>query len=648
MCGIVGIVERDLERPVLDLDVQRMVRTLNHRGPDDEGQVVLPGVGLAMRRLAIVDLAGGRQPFANEDGTIHVVANGEIYNFQALKDDLVGRGHRFHSRSDVEVLAHAYEEFGEQFLGRLRGMFALALWDGRRRLLLAARDRAGEKPLYYTITHGGLRLASEIKALLSQPDVRRELNPEALDQFLTYEYIIAPKTIFRDIHKLPAAHYLIYRDGEVTLKRYWDAGGEPDTTWTVEEAAEALRSALDRAVRSQMMADVPLGLFLSGGIDSSAIATFMSEAAHGTPVSSFSMGFADGSYNELEYAREIARLCHTSHHEGTVTPDVAGLFDRLIVHLDEPYADVSLFPTYLVSQMAREHVKVVLTGDGGDELFGGYDAYEAQALAARWSGLMPDAATRAADAVLGLLPPTSKKKGLVNKARRFVDGLANAPEDIAQYRWMTFLSPAAKNRLYSPAFRERLRASDVYEPVRDALSRAGTSDLLNQQLYADLSIYLADDILVKVDRMSMATSLETRAPFLDVDVMDLAFSFPGDLKIRNGSRKYILKQALQGRVPESILERRKEGFSIPMKNWLRAELRPLMEGLLAPERVARRGLFEPSEVTRLVKQHVEGRANHAHVLFSLMVFERWAEALLPDSAAGAGQAAERPESSGSL
>jgi asparagine synthase (glutamine-hydrolysing) len=646
MCGIVGIVERDLERPVLDRDVQRMVRTLNHRGPDDEGQIVLPGVGLAMRRLAIVDLAGGRQPFANEDGTIHVVANGEIYNFQALKDDLAGRGHRFQSRSDVEVLAHAYEEYGETFLERLRGMFALALWDGRRRVLLAARDRAGEKPLYYAVTRDGLRLASEIKALLSQPDVKRELDPEALDQFLTYEYIIAPKTIFRDIHKLPAAHYLLYRDGEVSVKRYWDAAGDPDARWTADEAAAALRDTLGRAVRSQMMADVPLGLFLSGGIDSSAVATFMSDAADGAPISSFSMGFADGSYNELPYAREIARLCRTSHHEGTVTPDVAGLFDRLVVHLDEPYADVSLFPTYLVSQMAREHVKVVLTGDGGDELFGGYDAYEAQALAARWSGLMPDAATRAADAVLGLLPPTSKKKGLVNKARRFVDGLANAPADIAQYRWMTFLSPAAKERLYSPALREMLQASDVYRPVRDALSRAGTSDLLNQQLYADLSIYLADDILVKVDRMSMATSLETRAPFLDVDVMNLAFSFPGDLKIHDGSRKYVLKRALKDRIPDTILERRKEGFSIPMKNWLRAELRPLMERLLEPGRIAARGLVEPAEVTRLVNTHVEGRANHAHVLFGLMVFERWAEALLPDSAAGSRQGTAPGQSSG--
>ena len=625
MCGIVGIVERDLTRPVAEIDVQRMVRTLNHRGPDDEGSVLLPGVGLAMRRLAIVDIAGGQQPFANEDGSMQVVANGEIYNFNQVKDALAARGHRFRSRSDVEVLVHAYEEYGEAFLQKIHGMFALALWDGRRRALIAARDRAGEKPLYYTVTSEGLRLASEIKALLSRPEVDRTIDHEALDEFLTYEYIIAPRTIFKAIHKLPPAHYLVYKDGQITVKRYWDAADVKVRAWSVDEAADALRETLGEAVRSQMMSDVPIGLFLSGGIDSSAVGIMLRDAQGSSAVSSFSMGFDDGSYNELPYAREVARLCGTAHHEGTVTPDVASLFDRLVVHLDEPFADVSLFPTFLVSQMAREHVKVVLTGDGGDELFGGYDAYQAEALAGKWAGLMPEAATRAADAVLALVPPTDKKKGLVNKARRFVDGLAHAPASIAQYRWMTFLGADAKARLYTPAFRGALASADVYRPVREALARMGHDDLLNRQLYADLSIYLADDILVKVDRMSMATSLETRAPFLDAKVMELAFSMPGDLKIRGGTRKYILKQALRGLVPDRILDRKKEGFSIPMKQWLKRELKPLMERLLAPERLAARGLIEPAETRRLIDEHCAGRANHAHVLFSLMVFERWAE-----------------------
>ena len=602
-----------------------MVRTLNHRGPDDEGSVLLPGVGLAMRRLAIVDIAGGQQPFANEDGSMQVVANGEIYNFSQVKDALVARGHRFRSRSDIEVLVHAYEEYGEAFLQHIHGMFALALWDGRRRALIAARDRAGEKPLYYTVTSEGLRLASEIKALLSRPEVDRTLDHEALDEFLTYEYIIAPRTIFKAIHKLPPAHYLVYKDGQITIKRYWDAADVEVRAWSVDAAADALKETLREAVRSQMMSDVPIGLFLSGGIDSSAVGIMLRDAQGSSAVSSFSMGFDDGSYNELPYAREVAALCGTAHHEGTVTPDVAGLFDRLVVHLDEPFADVSLFPTFLVSQMARAHVKVALTGDGGDELFGGYDAYQAEALAGKWAGLMPEAATRAADAVLALVPPTDKKKGLVNKARRFVDGLAHAPASIAQYRWMTFLGADAKSRLYTPAFRGALASADVYRPVREALARMGHDDLLNRQLYADLSIYLADDILVKVDRMSMATSLETRAPFLDARVMELAFSMPGDLKIRGGTRKFILKQALRGLVPDRILDRKKEGFSIPMKQWLKRELKPLMERLLAPERLAARGLIEPAETRRLIDEHCAGRANHAHVLFSLMVFERWAE-----------------------
>jgi asparagine synthase (glutamine-hydrolysing) len=624
MCGIVGIVERDLQRPILPGDVEQMVRTLHHRGPDEEGTVVLPGVGLAMRRLAIVDLAGGQQPFSNEDGSIQLVANGEIYNFESVKQELIGKGHRFRSRSDVEVLVHAYEEYGDEFLARIRGMFALALWDGRRRRLLAARDRAGEKPLYYTLTSEGLRFASEIKALLSRPEVSRELDLEALDQFLTYEYVIAPRTMFQKISKLPPAHYIVYEAGEITVKRYWDAADVPVRDWSEADAIDAVRATLARAVRGQMMADVPLGVFLSGGIDSSAVARFMTLDGQASAVHSFSMGFADGSYNELPYARAIAGLCGTTHHEGMVTPDVASLFDRLIVHLDEPFADVSLFPTFLVSQMAQAHVKVVLTGDGGDELFGGYDAYEAQALATRWFGVVPDAAVRAVDAVFERLPPSEKKKGLVNKARRFMDGLAHAPDAIAQYRWMTFLAPASKQRLYTRRFQDALLSTDVYAPVREALSRARTDDLLNRQLYADLSIYLADDILVKVDRMSMATSLETRAPFLDTDVMELAFSLPGDLKIRDGVRKYVLKQALKDVLPADILDRRKEGFSIPMKNWLRRELKPLMHELLSPARLAKRGLIEPDEVSRLIDQHCAGQANHAHVLFALMVFERWA------------------------
>ncbi len=627
MCGIVGLVESDPARPVPEAELQQMVRTLVHRGPDEEGHVILPGVGLAMRRLAIVDLAGGQQPFTNEAGDIQLVANGEIYNFPELRRELDSLGHTFRSHSDIEVLVHGYEQWGPGFLPRLRGMFALALWDGRTRTLLAARDRAGEKPLYWTNTPQGLRLASEVKALLVRPEVSRELDAEALDQFLTYEYILAPRTILKGVQKLPPGSYLIWRNGQVEVKRYWDASSVALKSWTDAEAIEALRDRMRHAVISQMMADVPLGAFLSGGIDSSTLVAFMAEASR-LPINTFSMGFDDGSYNELAFAREVAAAFKTNHRERTVTPDLESLFDKLVVHLDEPFADVSMFPTYMVSSLAREHVTVALSGDGGDELFGGYDAYEAQALAARLGGL-GEAVMPALAAVAATLPPTEKKKGLVNKVKRFTAGAATAPSDLGHYRWMVYMGAAAKARLYAGGLRDRLRAHDVYAPVRETLGRFSQDDVLNRQLYADLSLYLADDILVKVDRMAMATSLETRAPFLDADVMELAFSMPANLKIRNGERKWVLKQAMRGILPDGILTRKKEGFSIPIKNWLRRELQPLMRTLLAPDRIRARGLFEPAEVTRLMDDHVAGRENHAHTLFPLMVFERWAAEHLP-------------------
>src|SRR5262245_11790396 len=628
MCGIVGIVERDPGKPVEAGDLARMVQMLHHRGPDEEGSVTLPGVGLGMRRLAIVDLAGGQQPILNETGDIKIVANGEIYNFRELQQELEAHGHRFHSRnSDIEVLVHAYEQWGEDFLVRLRGMFALAIWDGRTRTLIAARDRAGEKPLYWTQTPQGLLLASEVKALLVRPEVSRELDPVALDQFLTYEYVIAPRTMLKGVHKVPPAHFLKYRDGQATVHRYWDAAGVALRDWSDADAAEALRSALKTSVDRQLMADVPLGAFLSGGIDSSSIVALMSASAS-LPVNTFSIGFSDGSYNELPYAREVAGLFKTNHRERQASPDLGDMFDRLVIHLDEPFADVSLFPTFSVSELAREHVKCVLSGDGGDELFGGYDAYQAQALASKL-GWMGDALMPALAGVASALPPTGKKKGLVNKVKRFSAGATTAPSDLGHYRWMVYLGARDKTRLYDPGLRDALGSNDVYAPVREALGRFSPDDVLNRQLYADLSLYLADDILVKVDRMSMATSLETRAPFLDADVMELAFSMPGHLKIRNGERKWVLKRAMKDVLPDRILTRKKEGFSIPMKNWLRRELQPLMRSLLSPERTVRRGLFEPAEVTRMIDSHVAGRENHAHTLFPLMVLERWCEEHLP-------------------
>jgi asparagine synthase (glutamine-hydrolysing) len=627
MCGIAGIVDRDPQAPIPAADLRGMVRALAHRGPDGEGMVHLPGVALGMRRLAIIDVATGQQPIANEDGTVYIVANGEIYNYRELQRELLARGHRFRSlASDIEVLVHGYEEWGEDLPARIRGMVALAIWDARTATLFAARDRAGEKPLYWTRTPRGLCFASELKALLARPEVSRGLDLEALDQFLTYEYVLTPRTILQGVQTLPPGAWLRARNGQVEIRRYWDPATVAVRPWRDDDAAAALREALQRAVAGQLMSEVPLGAFLSGGIDSSSVVALMCRASD-QPVKTFSMGFEDGSYNELPYAREVAELFRTEHTERLVTPDLAALFDTLVPHLDGPFADVSLFPTYLVSRVAREHVTVALSGDGGDELFGGYDAYEAHSLAERFRGVGAPLVPALA-AVGAALPPTAQKKGLVNKFKRFIGGVASAPADLEHFRWMVHLTPRAKRRLYAPSLAAALAGSDAYAPVREVLGRGSRDDVLNRQLYTDLQIYLADDILVKVDRMSMATSLETRAPFLDVDVMELAFSMPGTLKVRDGVRKHVLKEAMRGVLPDRILHRKKEGFSIPLKNWLRHELAPLMRDLLAPARIARRGLFDPDEVTRLIDAHVAGRENHAHTLFPLMVFERWAAAHL--------------------
>ena len=453
----------------------------------------------------------------------------------------MAKGHAFRSlASDIEVLVHGYEEWGEALPARIRGMVAFAIWDERSQTLFAARDRAGEKPLYWTLTPRGLVFASEVKALLSRPEVARDLDLEALDQFLTYEYVLTPRTMLRGVHALPAGSSLRYHGGEVTIRRYWDPAAVAPRAWTDADAAAALREALQRAVTGQLMSEVPLGAFLSGGIDSSSIVALMSRVVVPPGEDLHAWASRTARTTSCPMRARWRRSSRTEHTERLVTPDLGALFDTLVPHLDAPFADVSLFPTYMVSRVAREHVTVALSGDGGDELFGGYDAYEAHALASRFASVGAPLVPALA-AVGAALPPTGQKKGVVNKFKRFIGGVATAPADLEHYRWMVHLGSRAKRRLYAPAFTAALDGSDVYAPVREVLARGSRDDVLNRQLYTDLVVYLADDILVKVDRMSMATSLETRAPFLDVDVMELAFSMPGDLKVRNGVRKFVLE-----------------------------------------------------------------------------------------------------------
>ncbi len=625
MCGIAGVVARDPRRSLDPAVIGRMVAKLHHRGPDDTGVVTLPGVSLGLKRLSIIDVAGGRQPISNEDETITFVGNGEIYNFRRLREELVGKGHRFKTGSDMEVVVHGYEAWGDRVVERLSGQFAFALWDSRRARLLAARDRAGEKPLYYHEGPEDIVFASEIKSLLSRADVPRKLDVEALDLFLTYEFILAPRTIFEGVKKLPPAHAMSVEGGKVATWAYWRAPDAVTEGRSEESWAKELRETLTSAVRSQMMSDVPLGAFLSGGIDSSTVVALMAEASS-RPVKTFNIAFREGSYDESSYAREISMLFGTEHREEVLTPDVVSLFDRLVVHLDEPFADVSLFPTYLVSEVASREVKVVLSGDGGDELFAGYDWYAADRLARTLSPFPGMSALRILERASEWFPESPKKKGLVNKVKRFLAG-ACAPEELQHYRWLSHLTAGEKTELYSEGLRSSLAGFSAAAPVVSILDEK-RNDLLNRQLHADFKLFLADDILVKVDRMSMATSLEARAPFLDKNVVELAFRMPGSMKLRGYRRKHVLKLAMADKLPSHILNRRKEGFSIPMKNWLRGELRPLMESLLSRERVEARGLFEWPAVERRLREHLEGGKNHAHQLFPLMVFERWAEEFL--------------------
>ena len=627
MSGIAGIVERDPARPVDPTQINRMVETLRHRGPDQHGQLVRPGVGLGMRRLSVIDVPNGQQPFSSEDGSTHLVANGEIYNHAELRRELIARGHRFRSRSDVEVVLHGYEAFGVDVLTRLRGMFAFALWDANNRRLFAGRDRAGEKPLFYAQTPHRLLFGSEMKALLVRPEVSREMDFEALDQFLTYGYVLTPRTIFADVRNLPPAHYLLYERGSVKVERYWDAASVPVRSWDDDEAEAALREALSRAVAAQLMSDVPLGAFLSGDVDSNAVVGLMARAA-GQPIATFSLGFDAAGYNELPRARTVASHFETDHREGVVDPDLATLFERVVAHFDQPFADASSFPFFLLAQIARQHVTSVLSGSGGRALFGGYETYRTEALARRVSTVVPDAAMRLISAATALLPPGERSQGAVNRLRRFTLGLATTPETIAHYRWMTVLDVPAKRHFYTPALRRALVDNDVYAPIRRHLQGAHTDDLLNRQLFADVQVFLADDALVRVDRASMATSLETRAPFLDVDVMELAFSMPGSLKIRNGEGQYILRRAMRSLLPEPMLRGTAAEAAIPTGAWLRQQWAPLMQDLLGPDQVRRRGWFEPAEVGRRIEEHLAGRRDHSRVLFSLMVLERWSQAAL--------------------
>ena len=623
MCGICGIVYCDREQQVEPGLLKNMCDTIAHRGPDDEGYFAHQHVGLGMRRLSIIDLSTGKQPISNEDGKIWIVFNGEIYNHKSLRNELERHGHQFKTQTDTEAIVHAYEEFGENCVQKLNGMFAFAIWDQHKNQLFLARDRVGIKPLYYYFDKKRLIFGSELKSILQADDIPRRIDLQALDNFLTLEYIPAPLSIFQDIRKLAPGHTLTFRNNDIWIRNYWDVelktnGAEPG------ELKTNLRDLLQDAVKIRLMSDVPLGAFLSGGIDSSTIVAMMAQVMD-QPVKTFSIGFEDSTYNELEYARLIAKTFKTDHHEFIIKPDAVELSDTLLKFLDEPFGDFSIFPTYLVSKMAREYVTVVLSGDGGDELFAGYDTYIADKIAKKYYSRLPLGLRNGVlTKILDMIPPSSKKKGLINRAKRFVEGM-KLPEDLHHTRWMIFLQEAEKELLYSRDMKSGILEGDSYKFIRNYFSNVAYngSDEINKQMYVDIKTYLVDDILVKVDRMSMATSLEARVPFLDYRFVEFAATIPGKYKLQGKKTKVILKQAMEDLLPHEILYRGKEGFSIPIKNWLKKELKPLMMDTLAPDKIKREGFFDSEYIDKLVKEHLKGAENHSHRLWALIIFGRW-------------------------
>jgi asparagine synthase (glutamine-hydrolysing) len=613
MCGIAGFVDTDRNaRPDLNL-VHRMCEVIRHRGPDDEGIHVEPGVGLGMRRLSIIDLAGGRQPIHNETETIRVVFNGEIYNYQELRDELEGHGHRFYTASDTETIVHAYEQWGEDAFARLRGMFGIALWDRATRTLLLARDRAGQKPLHYAERNGRLYFGSEIKSLLAASAVEPRLNAEALDHFLAFLYTPRDASIFEGVCKLPPGHYLRWRDGRTTVHQYWQIAADEPFTGSDEEAVEALRAVLQDAVQSHMISDVPLGAFLSGGVDSSAVVGLMAQASR-QPVKTFSIGFDDPEYDELEHARTVARHFGTDHHEFVVRPDGLAILDDLIAHFDEPFADSSAIPTWYVSEIARRHVTVVLSGDGGDELFGGYDRYVPHPRVAQFDRLAIPGMRAAAALAWPLLPHGVKGKNFLRHVARDADGryldsigFFHADERAALY------SSDARSAVGAGAERTLARHFDRFRALpRDS-----------RLMRFDFETYLPEDVLAKVDRMSMAHSIESRVPLLDNRVIDFAASLPAHFKIRDGRRKHILKETLRTLLPDGILARRKQGFGIPLGTWFRGGLTGLFADVLDAPRTRQRGYFEPAFVGRLLREHLSGERDHTLRLWQLLVFELW-------------------------
>ncbi|HEY9610894.1 asparagine synthase (glutamine-hydrolyzing) [Allocoleopsis sp.] len=626
MCGICGVIFAEHDRPVDAKLIESMSATIVHRGPDEQGIHVDGNVGLGSRRLSIIDLEGGRQPIHNEDKTIWVVFNGELYNYPELTHSLSRRGHHFYTHTDTEIIVHAYEEFGDEFLQHLNGMFALALWDSRRQRLVLARDRMGIKPLYYALHDGALIFGSELKTILTYPGIPRTVDLVALNEYLSFEYVPTPRSIFQGISKLPPGHALSFSEGRMRIWQYWDvnlARSENIQPKRLVEYENELLEILREVVRKEMVSDVPVGVLLSGGIDSSAVAALMTEIAP-QRVKSFSIRFDDVSFDESNYAHQVAQHLGTEHHELTLTPKMAlDLVPQAAKFLDEPLGDSSLIPTFLLSQFTRHHVKVALGGDGGDELFAGYSTLQAHRLVEYYEMLLPSVVRHSlVPWVVDRMPVSFDNISLDFKIRRFIAG-RGLPLVIRHHQWLGSFTSAQKQQLLQPW--TQLREKDTYQVAFDYQRHSQAKEALNQLLYSDMKLYLEGDILPKVDRASMANSLEVRVPLLNHTLVEYVSGLPHSLKLRGLTTKYILKRVMRGRLPDAILQRGKKGFNMPVAKWLAGSLRPLLEDMLAKERLERESFFNPDYVQLLLQEHMMGQKDHRKLLWTLLMFELWYE-----------------------
>lgn len=620
MCGIAGFIRFSKENQEADQSLlAQMVQTLYHRGPDESGQDIHRGVAMGMRRLSIIDLAGGTQPIYNEDGNVWTVFNGEIYNFPELKQDLLSRGHIFKTNSDTEVIVHGYEEWGVDVVKYLNGMFGIALHDRRNHKVLLARDHLGIKPLYYAYQDDRLIFGSEIKALIASNWIKKDIDYTALADFLSWEYVPGPSTLLTEVKKLLPGERLVLDLNRPRCRpdKFWDIPpvGNEDPHGSSEEWEERIFSQVQKSTRMQMISDVALGAFLSGGVDSSLIAATMGH------VKTFSIGFDDPTYNELGWARKVADHIGVSHQDEIIKPDVIRLFDKLMHFMDDPIGDFSIFPTFLVSRLAREHVTVALSGDGGDELFAGYETYLAQEKARIYQRLPLWMRKSVIAPFVDNLRPGEKKKGLLNKVKRFIEGTAH-PETLFHARWRIFVSEALRNELFTRETSSKI-ATHSEDHIHRLFNQAGDRGPLDKGLYVDVRSYLCDNILTKVDRMSMAVSLETRVPYLDKDLVELAFTVPEKYKLEGNETKAILKRVASKIVPKECVYRPKEGFSIPIKHWLNNEFLPLMDEYLGRDNIDEGGIFRWDTVNRLKQEHQRGTANHSHILWALIVFHDW-------------------------